>query len=472
MVFSSFEFLLLYFPLTLLLYYAVPRKYLKARNLVLFITSLAFYGWGEPKYVFLMLFTIAIDYAAGFLIEKYIRSGRKSSAKRVLIATVIINLALLGFFKYCNFIIENIRLIPIFSSLKPTDIPLPIGISFYTFQAMSYAIDVYREECRAQSNFVSFGSYVTMFPQLIAGPIVRYRDVALMLEDRSVSVDYFASGVRRFTVGLTKKLILADGAGAVWKYFLGVADSQRGAVGAWLGLIMFTFQIYFDFSGYSDMAIGLGRMLGFEFLENFNYPYISRSITEFWRRWHISLSTWFREYVYIPLGGNRRGELATYRNLLAVWLLTGLWHGASWSFVLWGLYYFILLTVEKKFSSAFDKIPTVIRQVLTLLAVMFGWLIFEADNTSSVLGYLSSMLGGGAGFAFGSDIYDLIRLIPFTLILAIGATPLPKRIYDKLGERCSVAQGIISTVLCAVGLIASIAYAASSTYSPFLYFKF
>ena len=346
LVFSSNVFLFAYLPAVLLLYYLCPRRW---RNLLLFVVSLVFYGWGEPVYLALMLFTIALNYLGGLLIDRY--RSRAKRAKRLLALTVVLNLALLGFFKYTGFVLESLKsLIPGMSSLAVPEIALPIGISFYIFQSMSYTIDVYRRDAPVQRDPIGFGAYVSMFPQLIAGPIVKYKDVAEQLSCRRETVEKFASGVSVFIIGLGKKLLLANQMGLLWENL----SSSGGTVSAWVGMLAYTLQIYFDFSGYSDMAIGLGRMLGFEFLKNFDYPYISRSITEFWRRWHISLSTWFREYVYIPLGGNRRGLRRQLLNIFIVWALTGLWHGASWNFVLWGLYYGIWLSLE---SRAWKKYP-------------------------------------------------------------------------------------------------------------------
>ena len=346
MVFSSLEFLLMFLTVTLLVYFIVP---LKARNIVLLIVSLIFYGWGEPVYVFLMIFTIAVDYIFGLLVERNLKKDDRKRAKTCLVLSIVINLSILGFFKYYDFFVSNLRLIPGLSGLPLLGLSLPIGISFYTFQALSYVIDVYRGDTGAQHNAAAFGAYVTLYPQLIAGPIVRYKDVDDQLTEREHSVPLFADGVRTFVAGMGKKVLLANMAGQLWEYFKATPTDERTVVGAWLGMLCYTFQIYFDFSGYSDMAIGLGKMIGFRFLENFNYPYISKSITEFWRRWHISLGTWFREYVYIPLGGNRCSRAKNLRNIFIVWFLTGFWHGASWNYILWGLDYFVLLMIEKTF---------------------------------------------------------------------------------------------------------------------------
>jgi len=466
MVFSSLEFLFLFLPITFVLYFFVP---LRARNIVLLAVSLVFYGWGEPLNVFLMIGTIIVDYIAGYLVEKFSSDRRRQ--RTVLILAIIINLAILGFFKYFDFFVQNLRLIPGLSFLKPLGLSLPIGISFYTFQALSYVIDVYRKDARAQHNIASFGAYVTLYPQLIAGPIVRYRDVDDQLRSREHSTVLFASGMRTFTAGLAKKVLLANPCGSMFDYFS--ALDERTMAGAWLGIIFYTFQIYFDFSGYSDMAIGLGKMIGFTFLENFNYPYISKSITEFWRRWHISLSTWFREYLYIPLGGNRRGALATYRNLLIVWLATGFWHGASWNYLLWGLYYFVLLVIEKAFLGKFlEKCPSVLRHIYSLFFIVIGWLLFVSEDMSAGLVYLSNMFGGGVvGFANEAFLYELLRNLPFIAVLTLASTPIPKRIFWKSYEKYPIFR-TVSTVACATLILVSVAYLVDSTYNPFLYFRF
>ena len=371
MVFSSNEFLFFYLPLSLILYFLVPSKY---RNLALFWVSLVFYGWEKPIYLLIMLFVIVVNYVFGHLINRY--SDNKDKKKQMLILGVAINLAILGFFKYADFLLENLSRIPFLSFIEPIGIALPIGISFYTFQSMSYIIDVYRGESTVQKKFVNFGAYVAMFPQLIAGPIVRYSSVDRELNERRCTITESADGARRFVIGLAKKVLLADAAGALWESIVAIPREQTSVALLWLGIILYSFQIYFDFSGYSDMGIGLGKMLGFHFPENFNYPYISKSITEFWRRWHITLSSWFKEYVYIPLGGNRLGEGRLVLNLLAVWLLTGLWHGASWNFVIWGLYYFVLLVIEKLFLGKYlKKLPSALSHIYSIVFIVLGWLI-------------------------------------------------------------------------------------------------
>ena len=471
MVFSSLEFLLFYLSVTLLIYFAVP---LRARNIVLLAVSLFFYGWGEPLYVFLMIFTIVVDYIFGLIVERKRERGSPKGAKTALVAAVVINLAILGFFKYYNFFVTNLRLIPGLEWLSPLEnLELPIGISFYTFQALSYVIDVYRMDTAAQKNIASFGAYVTLYPQLIAGPIVRYKDVDDQLTSREHSIPLFAEGTRTFIAGLSKKVLLANTAGMLWEYFRAVPMDERTVLGSWMGMIFFTFQIYFDFSGYSDMAIGLGKMIGFRFMENFNYPYISKSITEFWRRWHISLGVWFRDYVYIPLGGNRCSKLKQIRNIFIVWFLTGFWHGASWNFIIWGLYYFALLMIEKLFLlKKLEKAPAFVSHIYTLFFVVFGWLLFVFEDLSAGAVYLGNMFGVGTDtFASGLDIYNLVRNIAFLAVLVLASTPLPKKIYAHLVER-SRAVRIVMSVVGILAVILSLAYLVNSSYNPFLYYKF
>ena len=436
---------------------------------MLLAVSLVFYGWGEPVYVFLMIFTIAVDYAFGLLVGR-LRGQRRGRV--ALIAAIAVNLGILGFFKYADFILINLGRVPFFSGLEPMGIELPIGISFYTFQSLSYVIDVYRGDTESQKSPVSFGAYVTLFPQLIAGPIVRYRDIDGQLARRTHCIDLAARGARTFLCGLCKKVLIANTAGELWMLALNTPSDERTILGAWMGLFWYAIQIYFDFSGYSDMAIGLGRIFGFDFLENFNYPYISRSVTEFWRRWHISLSGWFREYVYIPLGGNRKGRGRTYLNLLTVWFLTGLWHGAQWNFILWGLYYFVILAVEKAFLGKYiARMPSAVGRVYTLLAVLMGWLLFVSENGAAGLSYLATMLGANSVMVSGGDLYELSRNAVLALVAVIGSTPLPKRLYASLcGRWTSVRYATIP--LCAFLLILCVAFMAGSSYNPFLYWNF
>ena len=466
MLFSSLEFLFLYMLVCLPLYFIAPFKW---RCGVLLGVSLIFYGWGEPRYVFLMLFTISVDYVAGLLVGKY--RGEKKG-KIALVCAIALNLGILAFFKYYDFFVINLSKIPIFSGLTPLGITMPIGISFYTFQALSYVIDVYRSDAEPQKSPVKFGTYVTLFPQLIAGPIVRYKDIDDQLSEREHSVALAAVGVRTFICGLAKKVLIANTAGALWQSAVATPDAERTAVGAWMGIFFYTLQIYFDFSGYSDMAIGLGKIFGFRFLENFNYPYISKSITEFWRRWHISLSSWFREYLYIPLGGNRVSKGRMYLNLLIVWFLTGFWHGSGWNFILWGLYYFVLLAIEKAFlGKLIAKLPSFFSHIYTLLCVVLGWLLFASEDISLGFEYMKTMIGLGGGLASKLDLYELCRHLVFIAIAVVGATPIPKKLFIKFYKR-SKAASVLSTVGSVLILLLCTAYLVDSSFNPFLYWNF
>jgi alginate O-acetyltransferase complex protein AlgI len=466
MVFSSTIFLCVYLPLVLLGYYICPKK---GRNLFLLIVSLVFYAWGEPKYVFLMIFSILVNYIFGRLMDK--NRGRQKRMKLLLVLSVVIDLGLLSVFKYTDFIITNVNAI-FGANFDLLNIALPIGISFYTFQAMSYTIDVYRNDVRVQKNLIDFGMYITMFPQLIAGPIVRYADVQDQLAERSVTTADFSEGIMRFVVGLGKKVLLANQMGAVWSdiYALG---GDVSALMAWTGAIAYTFQIYFDFSGYSDMAIGLGRMFGFKFPENFRYPYQSVSITDFWRRWHITLSTWFKEYLYIPLGGNRRGLARQALNLLIVWSLTGFWHGAGWNFVMWGLYYFVILFIEKLFLlKALDKLPKFFRHVYALVLIIIGWVIFASDDVSVLLPYLGSMFGANGAIG-GMDVYTLLTKAVLLIICCIASTELPKKLFlSAAGAMNEKAAFTLKSVLMIALLALSMILLIGDSYNPFLYFRF
>lgn len=466
MVFSSTVFLCIYLPIVLLGYYICPTK---QRNLFLLIASLVFYAWGEPKYVFLMMFSILINYAFGILMDK--NRGNEKKLKLMLVVSVVIDLGLLGVFKYTDFIISNINAL-FGAGFDLMNIALPIGISFYTFQAMSYTIDVYRGDVRVQKNLIDFGMYITMFPQLIAGPIVRYSDVEDQLHERSVTAQTFSDGVMRFVVGLGKKVLLANQIGAVWTeiYALG---GECSALMAWIGAAAFTFQIYFDFSGYSDMAIGLGKMFGFRFPENFRYPYESVSITDFWRRWHITLSTWFREYLYIPLGGNRRGFARQTLNLLIVWSLTGFWHGAGWNFIMWGLYYFMILFAEKLFLlKALDKLPKFFRHVYALLLIVIGWVIFASDDVNVLLPYLGSMFGA-SGALGGLDVYWLTTKGALLIVCCIASTQLPKKLFvSATGAIEEKAAFTLKSLLTLLLLAVSMVFLIGDSYNPFLYFRF
>lgn len=476
MVFSSVSFLFYFLPVIFILYFLAPRK---RRNLVLFLGSLFFYAWGEPVYILLMLFSILANYTLGRLMER--AAIREEWAKRtdrkwerqILVLAVVINIGLLVFFKYTNFFLENISHITGIS-LGQMKLPLPLGISFYTFQALSYVIDLYRRQVDVQKSLISFGTYVALFPQLIAGPIVRIKTVAGELQERTESVDLFSQGVRRFVIGMGKKVLLANNIGLIFTQISSMDPAHLPVLTAWIGALSYTFQIYFDFSGYSDMAIGLGRMFGFHFLENFEYPYMAKSITEFWRRWHISLSTWFKEYVYIPLGGNRKGFGKQIRNILIVWLLTGFWHGANWNFVIWGLYFGLLLILEKLFLGAWlARWPSILSHCYTMLLVVISWVIFSFDSMAKGLVFLQAMFcGNGAGLWDETSLYLLSTNGLMLLILALGSTDLPKRAADRLLKREGLGAVLAGNAGLFLLFLLCIAYLVTSTYNPFLYFRF
>ncbi len=472
MVFSSLLFLFRFLPIVLILYFLVPAGW---KNLILLLVSLVFYAWGEPKYIVLMLVSILVSYLGGRFVDRYQRTGETGKAKVSLVLSVSVGLALLVFFKYADLLLETFGQVT-GAEVTLLHLALPIGISFYTFQTISYIIDVYRGNAKVQKNIIYYGAYVTMFPQLIAGPIVQYKTIDEQLRHRSHSAQQFASGVNRFVIGLGKKVLLANNAGALWDYIKVMMPSDLPAAMAWMGILAYTFQIYFDFSAYSDMAIGLGRMFGFEFLENFNYPYLSKSATEFWRRWHISLGTWFREYVYIPLGGNRVGRIRLIRNILVVWMLTGIWHGASWNFLLWGLYFGIVLLIEKFFLMKYlEKLPFALQHLYALLVIIFGWFIFTLGDTAGGWRYLGAMFGAGSGLAGGETIYLLYNNALLFLFLILGSTQIPAKLAGKLLEK--VKNSDLLCILLRGGFygavfILSVAYLVDATYNPFLYFRF
>ena len=461
MVFSSLPFLFFYLMAVLTVYKLAP---LKVRNLILLLVSLFFYGWGEPVYIFIMLLSIAVDYTHGRLVERWREND--ALARRVVASSVLCNLAILFFFKYWDFIAGNLNA---FTGLSFPEfgLPLPIGISFYTFQTMSYTIDVYRRDAPVQKNAVAFGAYVTLFPQLIAGPIVQYKSVAEQLEGRREDLEKFASGIRRFTVGLAKKALLANAIGELWD--ASIAAQNLTVAGAWLGLTAYAFQLYFDFSGYSDMAVGLGRMLGFSFLENFDYPYISKSVVEFWKRWHISLTTWFREYVYYPLGGNRVSKAKWVRNILIVWVLTGIWHGAGWNFLLWGLYYAVWMLLERLFLGRYlEKLPSALRHVYTMLVVLVGWALFAVEGLDRLSMFLWTLFGGADAYA-AVDGYHFRSYLPVLVILAVASTPAGKNLWGRLGER---TRSVLTPLLVLASLVLCTASLVDASYNPFLYFRF
>ena len=459
MLFSSNVFLFAYLPAVFVMYYLVPRKW---KNPVLLLVSLFFYGWGEPVYLFLMIATILLNYGCGILIHRY----RQQHAKKILVFGVAANLLILGFFKYAGFLAAQLQaLLPFLPDWEVPQIPLPIGISFYIFQSMSYVIDVYREDAPVQENALTFGTYVTLFPQLIAGPIVRYSDVAYQMDHRRENTADFASGIPLFIIGLSKKVLLANPMGSLWN----LMQEQPGTLAAWVGIAAYTLQIYFDFSGYSDMARGLGRMFGFEFLENFNYPYISRSVTEFWRRWHISLSTWFREYVYIPLGGNRRGLMRQILNLLIVWALTGLWHGASWNYVFWGLYYAALLILEKTFLlKKLKQLPAAVAHSYTILAFTLGWALFYFESLPALGQFLLRLFSFAGTGSQGMTV--IAAYLPLMAAAVVASTPLASR--TLAGRKLSAWGFGVQVLVLALMMLLCVAALASQSYNPFIYFRF
>lgn len=469
MIFSSIFFLYIFLPITLLLYYFVPRP---GKNVVLLGVSLIFYAWGEPVYVFLMLFSIVFNYLTGIEIEYYQEEFDDRKAKFCFWLAVGVNLGLLGFFKYYGFFMENLNAVLPFQ-IPYKELPLPIGISFYTFQTLSYVIDVYLGKVQVQRNLVSFGVYVTMFPQLIAGPIVQYADIDRQLKRRKTTFTKFGEGTTWFLRGLGKKVLLANNIGMTFDAIAAIPTGELSVVTAWIGCLAYTMQIYYDFSGYSDMAIGLGKMFGFEFMKNFDYPYISKSVTEFWRRWHISLGSWFREYVYIPLGGNRVSLPKCIRNIFVVWILTGFWHGAAWNFIVWGLYYGILLFLEKyALKNVLERLPGFIKHLYTMILVMIGWVFFFSSSLGNAFSYIGAMFGmQGRAFVDGTARYYMTSSIVL-LLFAIGcATPRAYRYFRKFSFSKKGRVGI-SVAAYGVILLLSTAYLVNATYNPFLYFRF
>lgn len=463
MVFSSIVFIFTFLPIVILAYYVAP---VRIRNFILLLASLVFYAWGEPVYLFLMLYSILFNYVMG--LDIYRRRGKRKKARESLILGVAVNLALLGFFKYYGFLAENLeQILPV--NLPEVSVGLPIGLSFYTFQSISYLADVYRGKAEGQRNLISFGLYISMFPQLVAGPIVQYADIDAQLKKRSTSWERFGEGTRHFIGGLAKKVLLANNLGAAFEAVTGL--SSLSVLSAWVGVLAYTFQIYFDFSGYSDMAVGLGKMFGFDFKENFHYPYCARSVTEFWRRWHISLGAWFREYVYIPLGGNRVGVLRHIRNLLIVWTLTGLWHGASWNFVVWGFYYGVLLIVEKYlFRRVTERLP-VIGTACTMLLVMIGWVFFFSPSLAAAAEYLRVMFGfTGIPLTDDAGMYYLLTNLILFWISWLCSVRRPFAVCDGLWNKDRRKPALLLFYLALFLLCA--AYLIHDTYNPFLYFRF
>ena len=463
MLFSGIPFLFYFLPCVLLVYFIVPQK---GRNAVLLAASLFFYGWGEPKFLLFMVFSIV----QGYVFARLIGRGRRK--KLFLTLSLVLSFALLGYCKYADFFIENFNAVTGLS-LPLLKIALPIGISFYTFQIASYEIDVYRGDVAAQHNFIDFAAYVAMFPQLIAGPIVRYRDIAPQLKERTHSLETAASGASRFAVGLGKKVLVANVLAQLVSAYK--ASAEQTALYAWLYAIAFTLQIYFDFSGYSDMAIGLGRIFGFSFPENFRYPYIAKSITEFWRRWHMSLGTWFRDYLYIPLGGSRCSRIRHIFNILVVWMATGFWHGAAWNFVFWGLFYAVLLMAEKFFLLPALKKGRALPHVYVLLAVTLGFVLFDAASLKDALHQLGTLFGAGTASGLGTEALYMLRSYGVVLALAVlGATPLPAMLWKKVQEAKSLAPVLtVAEPICTFALLAlCTAFLVDGSFNPFLYFRF
>ncbi len=471
MVFSSTLFLFRFLPIIMILYFLAPGR---TKNVLLLLGSLIFYAWGEPIYVLLMLFSTISDYLHGRAIG---RARSKGMKKALLVSSIVINLGVLCFFKYADFLVGTVNQLA-GTQIPLLNLPLPIGISFYTFQTMSYSIDVYRGQAKVQKNLLDFAVFVTMFPQLIAGPIVRYVDVEKNLHERKPDILQIHYGMRRFVFGLAKKVLLANNMGLIWTEISSRNLGTLTGMSAWLGILAYTFQIYFDFSGYSDMAIGLGACFGFHFPENFNYPYISRSITEFWRRWHMTLSSWFREYVYIPLGGNRKGLERQLVNILIVWTLTGIWHGAGWNFLLWGMWFALWLILEKMFlKKGLEVLPRIVGNLYTMFLVIIGWVFFAIESGSHAISYLKVMLGmGQAGWMQTSSLFDGMENLVIFGIAILGSTP----VFAWIGRRMKASTNglgialyrVLDKVVLAVLLIASIAYIVDATYNPFLYFRF
>ena len=462
MVFTSISFIYYFLPLLLICYFVVPKKF---RNIILLMFSVLFYFYGEPKYILLMLIEVLISYVVGLLIDKY-------KSKNILIIGIFIHVLLFGIFKYFNFVIINVNNL-FHSNLNLLNVVLPIGISFYTFQIISYEIDVYNKKVNVQSNILKYFLYVFLFPQLIAGPIVRYQDVNNEIDNRNVTFEMFANGLRRFIIGLSKKVIIANNLGELCNIYLNLGD--KSVLFTWIFAISYMLQIYFDFSGYSDIAIGLGKMLGFNFPENFNYPYMAKSITDFWRRWHMTLSSWFRDYVYIPLGGNKKGVLKQIRNILIVWSLTGLWHGASWNFIVWGLYFGILLILEKFIlKKYFSNVPKFIKGIYTLFLVMISFVIFQGDNLSNDFNIIKGLFGlNGELFINNVTLYYLKGYVLFIVLGVIGATNYVKNLVIKISNgKGKKIINILEPIYLLILLIIVTMYLIDSSYNPFLYFRF
>ena len=466
MVFSSIVFLYIFLPIMLLLYFIVPSKF---KNAIMILASLVFFAWGEIRYIFIMLVLAVMDFVCGKQITKYQDNKRKKLL--FLMINVVVNLGILFFFKYADFIISNINNLTGLS-IPLLNIPLPIGVSFNTFQSLSYVIDVYRGTVKCEKSFYNYLTYTTLFPQIIAGPIVRYETVDEELETKNISLDNFSLGMKRFIIGLGKKVLIANSVGALWNTIETGNYSELSMLFAWIGIIAFALQIYFDFSGYSDMAIGLAQIFGMKFDENFNYPYISKSITEFWRRWHITLGSWFRDYVYIPLGGNRKGFFKQIRNILIVWFLTGAWHGASWNFILWGLYFGVILILEKLFIlKVLEKLPKICGHIYAIILILVGWAIFAFEDLSKVGQYIKAMF-------VNSNIWDneaLYNLQNYGFLIVLGiicSIPLWKKLKEKIDSKNSKILELITSLGYVIILVLSTASLVTNSFNPFLYFRF
>ena len=467
MVFSSLVFLFVFFPIFLVIYYLCPKKF---KNLIILISGIVFYAWGEPIYVILIILAIIVDYSAGRIMSKF---DHKSVIRTLaLLTSIFYNLSILGVFKYSGFIIDNVNNL-LGTTFSNPHLPLPIGISFFTFQSMSYTIDLYMRKINVQKNPIYYGAYVTLFPQIVAGPIVRYRDIAIELENRKVNLKIINEGIFQFINGLAKKVLIANNIGLLWDMVKGMELSSISTLSAWLGVLAFTFQIYFDFSGYSDMAIGIGKMLGFYFPMNFNYPYLSKSVSEFWRRWHMTLGNWFKSYVYFPLGGSRKGKLKTIRNLFIVWLLTGIWHGASWNFIIWGLYFGVLIVLEKLFlGKVLEKIPKTFGLLYTFIIVALGWVFFDTENLNQAIQFFKAIFGLNTSFVDGTALY-LIKNFGVIMVIAIfGSTDFLDIIWKKTSRKFPEISGWILPFVKILIMLICIAYLVNATYNPFLYFNF
>lgn len=486
MVFSSLTFIYIFLPVVLILYFISPMK---IKNLIIFISGILFYAWGEPVCVFIMFLSTLIDYTAGMFMHKFDENQKKRTI--CLIVSIVMNVGLLAVFKYSDFIIDSINTILNFEIINPVvrlnrainsifdlglneqRVDLPIGISFFTFQSMSYTIDLYRRNIKVQKSFINFSSYVSLFPQIVAGPIVRYEDVQKEIDSRKITSDMGADGISMFIKGLSKKVLIANNIGILWTSVKSMDYSEISVATAWLGILAFTFQIYFDFSGYSDMAVGLGKILGFNFPKNFDHPYMSKSVSEFWRRWHITLGNWFKSYVYISLGGNRKGMSRTILNLIIVWALTGLWHGSSWNFVIWGLYFGVIIIIEKiGFGKILEKLPSFIGVLYTFILVVFGWVLFDTTDLSSCFAYFKAMFGGnGILFDEYSKYFISTNVIIFALCI-FGSTDLFGRIIVWINKKHSTIISWATPFVQLILMLVCTSFLVNATYNPFLYFRF